>query len=98
MHIYLQILSGGIYISRNFIQLSSNCELCSYAHGNNLGSLWFIWKAPADLKEQNSQKAKAVMEIIEKGINVYHTREMRRTFCSRYHLLVNTSKAVLLDV
>ena len=48
--------------------------------------------------EQNSQKAKAVMEIIEKGINVYHTREMRRPFCSHYHLLVNTSKAVLLDM
>lgn len=39
-----------------------------------------------------------LIDNIESGIEVYHTREMRRQFCDRYHLLSKTNKAILLDM
>ena len=79
------------YLYFKEILLPFNCELYSYSHGNNLGSLWFIWRLPSDLAKQNTCKAKSVLDNIEKGIAVYHTREMRRQFSNRYNLLTKTS-------
>ena len=70
---YAPANSKQMYLYFKELQLPFNCELYSYAHGNNLWSLWFIWKIPTDPNEQNSQKAIALMESIEKGINVYMT-------------------------
>lgn len=86
------------YLYFKELLLPFNCKLYSYAHGNNLGSLWFIWRVPSDLKKQDTCKAKSVMDDIEKGIKIYHTREMRRQFCNRYHLVAKTSQAVLINV
>ncbi len=86
------------YLYFKELLLPFNCELYSYAHGNNLGSLRFIWRVPLDLTKQDTYKAKSVMDTIEKGIEIYHTREMRRQFWNRYHLLAKTSPAVLIDM
>ena len=63
-----------------------------------MGTLWFIWRIPSDLTKQSTQRAKAVLDVIEKDIEAYHTREMQRQFTNRYHLLTNTSKAVMIDM
>lgn len=86
------------YLYFKELLLPFNCELYSYAHGNNLGSLWFIWRIPSDLTKRDTHKAKLVIDGIEKGIEVYHTREMQRQFSDRYHLLAKTSQAVLKDM
>lgn len=86
------------YLYFKELALPFNCELYSYAHGNNLGSTWFIWRIPCDNAKQDTHKAKLLIDDIEKGIDVYHTREMRRRFSDRYHLLCKVSKAALMDM
>lgn len=80
------ILNTVILVFQGAILLPFNCEL------NNLGSLWFIWRIPSDFAKQDTYKAKAVMDNREKGIQIYHTREMRRQFCNRYHILLRPVK------
>ena len=51
------------YIYIKELALPFNCELYSYSYGNNLGTLWFIWKVPSD---KSTHQTKILMEEIEK--------------------------------
>ena len=86
------------YLYIKELVLPYDCELYSYAYGNNLGTLWFLWRVPPDHTEWSTHRAKLLMEKIEKDIKVYHTREMRRQCGFRYHLLAKTSKSLFLDM
>ena len=65
-------------------------------HGNNLGTLVFLWKTPTEGGEA-TQNAKLVTELNQRQ-KVYSTREMRRNFIHKYTRLNDAksrSKAVL---
>ena len=84
---------------RNWIAgLTLQCPAMMYRfmHGNNLGTLVFLWKIPAEGGEA-TQNAKLVTELNQRQ-KVYSTREMRRDFIQRYTRLNHAkshSKAIL---
>ena len=73
-------------------------ELYSYHHGNNIGTLWYVWRVPSEREDRDISKSKRMIEQIEKNIPVYHTREMKRAFSRRYGLLCNAKPSVFLDM
>ena len=73
-------------------------ELYSYSHGNNLGTMWYVWKVPSDPGERDQNKSKHLMEKVDFNIKLYHTREMRRQFFSRYGLVCDAKQSVLVDM
>ena len=52
-----------------------------FMHGNNLGTLVFLWKTPKG--GEATQNAKLVTELNQRQ-KVYSTQEMRRDFIQRY--------------
>ena len=59
--------------------LTVNAVKFSHAYGNHLGTLHFIWRvpegiSPSDMLSRNTKTANSV----KGGIDVYHTRAMRR--------------------
>ncbi len=80
------------------INLPFTVELYSYHHGNNVGTLWYVWKVPAECEQRDVGQSKKVIDHIEKNIPVYHTREMKRVFSRRYGLLCNAKPSVILDM
>ena len=72
-------------------------ECYSYAYGNNLGTLWYIWR-PEDGNLHDINKSKHVIEEIESGVEVYHTREMRRQFIARFGLVCHAKQSVFTDM
>ena len=73
-------------------------ELYSYSYGNNLGTLWYAWKVPYDSSERDVNKSKQLMRVIDSNVKVYHTREMRRQFVSRYGLVCEAKQSVLVNM
>ena len=80
------------------LALPFSVECYSYAHGNNLGTLWYLWRVPENKSDQDLNQSKALIQRVEIGIDVYHTREMRRQFTLRYGLVCSTKQAVLTDM
>ena len=74
------------YLFMKNIQLPINVEIYSYYRGNDMGTLWFIWKCGpgVDMKTSND-----VLHQIEKEIPVYHTRAMKREFKDKFSLVIN---------
>ncbi len=73
-------------------------ESYAYAHGNNLGTLWYVWIIPQDSSQYDISRSKHLIEKIEHGIEVYHTREMRRQFIARFGLMCHAKQSVLVDM
>ena len=51
--------------------------MLSYAHGNNVGNLHFLWRV-GSTDEATFMECQKVVEKIKGNIPVYHTRAMRR--------------------
>ena len=79
------------------LELGVPTMLYRFMHGNNLGTLNFLWKTPMHGGDATAN-ARLVTEL-NSHQKVYSTREMRRDFIQRYARLSNvvgkTSKAVL---
>lgn len=73
-------------------------ECYSYAYGNNLGTLWYIWRIPEDINLHDIGKSKHLIEKIERDVEVYHTREMRRQFVFRFGLVCQAKQSVFVDM
>ena len=86
------------YVYLHEIALPFNVELYSYHHGNNLGTLWYIWRIPGDPNKYDPAKTKQMTTLVELTIPEYHTREMRKQFCERFGLVVNAKLAVLTEM
>ena len=69
--------------------------LCPWEY---LGTLWYAWRIPEDSSLYDINKSKHVIEEIERGIEVYHTREMRRQFVARFGLVCHAKQSVLVDM
>lgn len=77
------------------LSLPFRIELYSYHYGNNLGSLFYAWKVPADPADYDPGKSQNIISNIEKNIKQYHSREMRRQFIARFGLVLNTKASVM---
>ena len=78
------------------LRLTFPVMMYRFMHGNNLGTLIFIWKSPVEGGEA-TKNAKLVTELNQRQ-KMYSTREMRRDFIQRYARLNDAkpqSKAVL---
>lgn len=73
-------------------------ECYSYAYGNNLGTLWYVWRVPEDHNLHDINKSKHLIGDIERGVEVYHTREMRRQFVARFGLVCHAKQSVFIDM
>ena len=47
-------------------------EVYTYSHGNNLGTLIWIWKAPVDAALSDNHKSMQLVNEINRNISVYH--------------------------
>ena len=83
------------YVYLHEIALPFNVELYSYHHGNNLGTLWYIWRIPGDPDKYDPAKTKQMTALVEQTIPEYHTREMRKQFSERFGLVINAKPSVL---
>ena len=70
-------------------------RMYQYAHGNQLGTVSFVWKLPVDKPEDESALAHVLSQLSRKQ-NVYAAREMKRQFLARhYHRAAPLSKSEL---
>lgn len=51
--------------------------LLTYTHGNNVGSLHFVWKVES-YSDTSFSDSQPVIEKLKEDIPVYHTRMMRK--------------------
>ena len=70
----------------------------SYHYGNNLGSLFYTWKIPADPADYDPTKSQNLISHIERNIKQYHSREMRRQFMARFGLVFNAKPSVMTEL
>ena len=80
--------------------LKSDClpyptALLTYAHGNNIGNLNFIWKV-ASITESSFSDCQPVIESVKKDIPIYHTRAMRKEVFSLFGRLTSSVKPAVL--
>ena len=65
------------------------------AHGNNFGSLNFIWRVESEVDQtQNSQ----TLVKVSSNLPVFASRDVRRTFVQKYNRLSGTPKSVLRNI
>lgn len=79
--------------------LSSKILVYSYASGNNVGSLHFIWKITEDISEEMliSRNAEVVRKI-QPSLPLYHTRSMKKQFYHDMHLFRCGKPSVLREI
>ncbi len=78
------------------LRLEFPAMMYRFMHGNNLGTLVFLWKTPKEGSEA-TQNAKLVTDLNQRQ-KVYSTREMRKEFIQRYARLNSHSKAILRNI
>lgn len=71
----------------------------SHAYGNHLGTLHFIWCvsegiSPSDMLSRNMKTA----DSVKGGIDVYHTRAMRREAMSTFGRICGVKPAFLREL
>lgn len=78
--------------------LSMSTGLLSYSHGNNVGTLHFIWRLLDDLSVDDalSQSLKCIEEA-KQLIPIYHTRAMKRVLFSKFGRITTGIKPVILQ-
>ena len=76
------------------IQLRCPIMMYRYAHGNNLGTLSFVWKTTDNHGVDQTEVARVITKL-NKEQSLYATRDMRHEFLEKYNRLAHTSKAVL---
>ena len=80
------------------LSLPFRIEVYSYHYGNNLGSLFYTWKIPADPADYDPTKSQNLISHIERNIKQYHSREMRRQFMARFGLVLNAKPSVMTEL
>lgn len=58
-------------------------------YGNNLGSLFYAQKVPADPEKYDPSKSHKLISYIQKNVKQYHSRELKRQFIAHFGLVVN---------
>lgn len=76
-----------------------NAVKFSHAYGNHLGTLHFIWRvpegiSPSDMLSRNMKTA----DSVKGGIDVYHTRAMRREAMSTFGRICGVKPAFLREL
>ncbi len=69
--------------------------LLTYAHGNNVGNLNFVWKVHAT-DETAFSTSQPVIESVKQAIPVFHTRAMRKTMFEKFGCLTSTVKPTVM--
>ena len=69
--------------------------LLTYSHGNNIGSLNFIWRVQS-CSESTFSDCQLVIESVKKNIPTYHTRAMRRELFSLFGRLTSSVKPAVM--
>ena len=69
--------------------------LVTYAHGNNLGNLNFVWKVPSCDESAFSASQSVILKLQEK-IPTFHTRAMRKQMFERFGRLMPSVKPAVL--
>ena len=69
--------------------------LLTYAHGNNVGNLNFIWRVQSTSEESYSD-CQSVIEKVKKNIPTYHTRAMRKELFTLFGRLTSSVKPAVI--
>ena len=69
--------------------------LLTYSHGNNIGSLHFVWKVLESVDEDISESQRTI-EKAKSEIPIFHTRAMKRALASKFGRVSPSMKPVLL--
>ena len=69
--------------------------LVTYAHGNNIGNMNFVWKVPSCDKSAFSVSQSVILSLQEK-IPMFHTRAMRKAMSERFGRLMPSVKPAVL--
>ena len=70
-------------------------DVYRYSLGGNVGTMVFMWKAPADRPPSEvATRTASICEALKKDIPQYHTRHMRAEFASQCAHLTGISPAV----
>ena len=77
------------------LELPFAVELYSYHSGDHGGTLWWVWRAPADPADSDNNRSMLLAKELDSHVHVYHTRAMRRDFVERFHLVSNAHRSVL---
>ena len=81
----------------NFLQIMKRVgitfptALLTYTHGNNVGSLHFVWRVET-FGDGAFSDSQPVIELIKKDIPVYHTRMMRKEMFKVFGRLTSSLK------
>ena len=67
-------------------------QVYKFNHGNYLGTLYFIWRLPDG--ELNMTASRRAINSVDELVPVYHTRQMRKEFFSRFSTVAKLSPAV----
>ena len=78
-----------------FNGLTFPTALLTYSHGNNIGSLNFIWRVQSS-SESSFSDCQSVIENVKKNIPTYHTRAMRRELFSLFGRLTSSVKPAVM--
>ena len=79
------------------LQLEVRIKLYRYCHGNNLGNMTFLWQIPADMSEDPTSTAHAIV-VLNSQQKHYCTREMRKDFILKYNRFVKAPISVLRNI
>lgn len=85
------------YVRKHWLEklvLEFPVKLYRFSHGNNVGTMIFIWRLPLDSLEDHTSTAQAI-SILNKKQKQYYTRQMRKDFLSRYSQFVKAPISVL---
>ena len=76
------------------LQLEFPIQMYRFSHGNNIGTITFVWRLPSDSPEDSSSTAKAIANC-NKQQKLFCTRQMRKDFVSKYRWFVKAPIRVL---
>ena len=77
------------------LELPFAVELYSYHSGDHGGTLWWVWRAPADPADSDNNRSMLLAKELDSHVHVYHTRAMRRDSVECFHLVPNAHRSVL---
>ena len=69
--------------------------MLTYSHGNNVGSIHFLWKV-TDSSDEEFSRCQGVIERAKGDIPVYHTRAMKQALFAKFGRVTSSVKPVVL--
>ena len=80
------------------MQLPFAVELYHFHRGGNLGTLWWIWRAPEDPVNTRQDAGMKLIHQVTQDLKMYHTRAMRREFADRFKNVCSASPVVVREI